>query len=447
VSDVGDEVGGRYRLERLLRRGPMSEVWAARDLELERAVAVKLLAPTAAVERFRREARAVASLAHENVTRLYDYGEDHDRPYMVLEYLPGGTLADRLRDEGRLDPRAAEALAAGIAAGLAHAHDHGVVHRDLKPANVLFDPEGRPKIADFGIARMAAGEATITEAGTVLGTAAYLSPEQAAGESAGPASDVYALGVILYRMLVGRLPFEADDPMELALLHRDAPPPGPESLPSDVPPALAAVTLAALAKDPAARPHDGAALLAALTGSPDPASAPTLIVPPTDETRVLARTPARRSGGRGTGWRFLVAGLLLALVAAGAGLAWVVTRQPSATTPPPNTTSLTGETLPQEVPSQRVSTQAPTTESPTTRATTAESRPASTTSAATTAPTTTTTPETTTTAPTEPTEPTTTEATTTAPTEPTTTTATTIETQATTTAPTASVPSTPTAGG
>src|SRR6185437_6549429 len=163
-------IAGRYRLDELLGRGGMSEVWSAEDLELGRRVAIKLLAPDADQARFEREARAVASLAHPNVSQLYDYGEENGRPYMVLEYLGGDTLESRL-DGKPLPDDEAYGIAAGIAAGLAHAHARGVVHRDLKPANVLFDEEGRPKLADFGIARMAAGEGTLTEAGTVLGTA------------------------------------------------------------------------------------------------------------------------------------------------------------------------------------------------------------------------------------------------------------------------------------
>jgi serine/threonine protein kinase len=214
-------IAGRYRLDELLGRSGMSEVWGATDIDLDRRVALKLLAPEADTARFEREARAFAALAHPNVTQLYDYGEDGGRPFMVLEYLPGGTLDDRLRS-GPLSDVEAFAIAGDIAAGLAHAHSRGVVHRDLKPSNVLFDEEGRAKLADFGIARMSAGEGTLTEAGTVLGTAAYISPEQAAGEPAMPASDVYSFGVILFRMLTGRPPFEADDPFELVALHRDA---------------------------------------------------------------------------------------------------------------------------------------------------------------------------------------------------------------------------------
>ena len=228
-------IAGRYRLDTLLGQSGMSEVWCATDIELDRRVALKLLAPQADVERFEREARAVASLAHPNITQLYDYGEEDGRPYMVLEYVPGGTLEDRLA-KGPLPDAETHAIATDIASGLAHAHSRGVVHRDLKPANVLFDEEGRAKLADFGIARMAAGEGTLTEAGTVLGTAAYISPEQARGVTATPASDVYSFGVILFRMLTGQPPFEAADPLALVVLHRDAEPPVVETIRPDAPP-------------------------------------------------------------------------------------------------------------------------------------------------------------------------------------------------------------------
>src|SRR3984893_12585546 len=257
-------IAGRYRLDEVLGRGGMSEVWRADDLELDHHVPIKLLAPDADTARFEREARAVASLAHPNITQLYDYGESEGRPYIVLEYVPGGTLEARLRAKAPLPDHETFAVAAGIAAGLAHAYARGVVHRDLKPANVLFDEEGRPKLADFGIARMAAGEGTLTEAGTVLGTAAYISPEQAMGAPATAASDVYSFGVILYRMLTGRLPFESRNPMALVLLHLDSPPPAISRFRDDAPPGLESTAMAALAKDPAARPPDGAALLAEL---------------------------------------------------------------------------------------------------------------------------------------------------------------------------------------
>src|SRR5436305_11329826 len=260
----------------------MSEVFLADDLELGRRVALKLRGREADPARFEREARAAAALTHPNVNQLFDYGEVAGRPFMVLEYLPGGTLEDRLRPGRPLPDAESEEIARGMAAGLAHAHERGLVHRDLKPSNVLFDADDRPKIADFGIARMG-GAGTLTEAGTVMGTAAYISPEQAAGEAAGPASDVYSLGVILFRMLTGRLPFESEQPLALVAMHRDVPAPRVESIRQDVPPRLAAIVDAALAKDPADRPPDGGALAAAL-GVPRPAPAveetATAILPP-----------------------------------------------------------------------------------------------------------------------------------------------------------------------
>src|SRR5919205_1368291 len=253
-------VADRYRLERRLATGGMGEVWEAEDLELGRSVALKLLGPSADPVRFEREARAAASLAHPNVNQLFDYGEWEGRPYMVLELLPGGSLEDRLRDGRPLPDADTERIAGEIAAGLAHAHARGLVHRDLKPANVLCDADGRAKIADFGIARMG-GAGTLTEAGTLLGTAAYISPEQAAGEPATAASDVYSFGVILFRMLTGRPPFEAEEPLELVKLHRNVPPPPVASIRPDAPLQIARLADASLAKDPAARPRDGSALV------------------------------------------------------------------------------------------------------------------------------------------------------------------------------------------
>ena len=177
---TGETIAGRYRLLEPLGRGAMSAVWLAHDDELERQVAVKVLAASADPARFEREARAVAALSHPNICSLYDYGEADGRPYMVLEYLPNGSLEDRLRDRQRLADPETLRVATEIAAGLAHAHERGLVHRDLKPANVLFDAEERAKIADFGIARMGSA-GTLTEAGTVLGTASYISPDRRAG--------------------------------------------------------------------------------------------------------------------------------------------------------------------------------------------------------------------------------------------------------------------------
>jgi serine/threonine protein kinase len=323
-------IAGRYRLDELIGQTGMSEVWLGTDLELGRRVALKLLAPNADTARFEREARAVASLGHPNITQLYDYGEEDGRPYMVLEYLPGGTLEERLRDGKRLSDEDTWAIAAALAAGLAHAHSRDVVHRDLKPANVLFDEEGRAKLADFGIARMAAGEGTLTEAGTVLGTATYISPEQAAGAPASAASDVYSFGVMLYRMLTGRLPFESSDPMELVALHRDAPVPPLAELREDAPGVLESATTAALAKDPADRPQNGRELLAALGVAAGAGVTTTgAVFADPDATRVIpaaaAGPPPPPPAPRRRRAPLLAAGLL-ALGLAGGGLAYELTR-------------------------------------------------------------------------------------------------------------------------
>ncbi|HYX77051.1 MAG TPA: serine/threonine-protein kinase, partial [Gaiellaceae bacterium] len=283
---MADElVAGRYRLETRLGGG-MSEVWLAEDVELGRRVALKFLGRDADPARFDREARAVAALADPNICRLYDYGHAGGRPFMVLEFLPGGTLEDRLVPDQPYPDDETERIARELASGLAHAHAQGLVHRDLKPANILFDEEGRAKIADFGIARLG-GSRTLTETGTLLGTAGYMSPEQAQGQPATPASDVYSFGVILYRLLTGRLPFEAESAVELARMHvQEEAQPVRKTRPG-APVALAALADAALAKDPAARPPDGAALVAALGPGATALEAPTVVA-------AGSRPPARR---------------------------------------------------------------------------------------------------------------------------------------------------------
>jgi eukaryotic-like serine/threonine-protein kinase len=374
-------IDGRYRVVRELGRGAMSSVLLADDLELARQVAVKLLAPTADRERFDREARAVAALAHPNIAALYDYGSADDRPYMVLEYLPGGSLEDRMQDrDGPLQDDETRTVARQVAAGLAHAHARGLVHRDLKPANILFDAEGRAKLVDFGIARVLDSH-TLTEAGTVLGTASTISPEQAAGEPAGPASDVYSFGVVLFRLLTGTPPFTAANAMELVRLHRDEPPPSVASRRTDAPADLAGIVDAALQKDPARRPADGAALLRLLS---DDEPATILLAPSTEEPTRVLRAGRRRRPPR----RALAAAVVMLVLAAAGGVttAVLLTTRDGGAPPSAPTTSLVPPTVPTapSVPSTTPATTEPATS--TGQGTTA---PAVTTSETTTAPTTT----------------------------------------------------------
>jgi len=304
-------VRGRYRLLEQLAAGPMSEVWTARDLELDRFVALKLWARDADPERFAREAQAAAALSHPNICRLFDYGETDGRPFIVLELLDGGSLEDRLRPGRALPDREARVIARELASALAYAHAQGVVHRDVKPMNVLFDEEGRAKLADFGIARIS-GASTLTEGGTVLGTAAYLSPEQARGEPVGPPADIYAFGVILYRMLTGHLPLEADNPVELAAMHATHEPRPLASRRSDAPPELERLATRALAKAPEDRPRDGSAVLAELTDVDE-------------QTHVLAPPARRRIRPR----HIAAAAAVAAVALAGAAVAVLVTPEQS----------------------------------------------------------------------------------------------------------------------
>jgi serine/threonine-protein kinase len=385
---MADElIAGRYRLIEPLGRGSMSAVWLAEDEELQRRVAVKTLAPSADRDRFAREARAVAALSHPNICALFDYGADETRPYMVLEYFPNGSLEDRLRSGRPLSDAETTRIATEIAAGLAHAHERGLVHRDLKPANILFDGEQRAKIADFGIASMA-GTGTLTDAGTVLGTASYISPEQATGLPAGPPSDVYSFGVILFRMLTGRLPFVSTNAMELVRMHRDVQPPPVSAVRPDAPPRLDALVSESLRKDPRERPPDGAALYAALRGDETAAT----MVLGAEPTRVIPRPQRKRNS------TVPLIGLALALLLAGAGLAFALTHG-SDSTPPAATSNVSVPSVPSATVStmESTSTTVPSTTEPTTTAhtTTRPAPPPPTTEPTTTAPTTTALPPTT----------------------------------------------------
>jgi eukaryotic-like serine/threonine-protein kinase len=379
-----DVIAGRYRLLEPLGRGAMSSVWLAEDEELGRRVAVKRLAQHADRARFEREARAAAALSHPNICSLYDYGDAEGRPYMVLEYLPNGTLEDRLQGRALPDDETLR-VAIEVAAGLAHAHDRDLVHRDLKPTNIMFDAEDRAKIADFGIARMM-GSGTLTEAGTVLGTASYISPEQASGDPAGPASDVYSFGVILFRMLTGRLPFVSTNAMELVRRHRDEAPPSVADFRSDAPPRLEAVVVAALAKDPAARPANGGALLRQLRGTEGAARAllaPDAFPSATAATQIL-RPPRQPPPRRRAYWLVPLAVLLL-----GGGVALALVTSEGTGGSDATTSAPLGLTLPHV--STAASTKPATTAASTTeQATTSTAAPTTTTAHTTTRPATTT---------------------------------------------------------
>ena len=249
--------GGRYRLERPLGHGGMASVYLGHDSELDRPVAVKLLAENAVGEaalrqRFVREARVAARLSHPNVVSVFDAGEDEGRPYIVMEHVEGETLSELVARRGRLPPEEARELALQAARGLAHAHAARLVHRDIKPQNLLLRGDGTLKIADFGIARAAEGTA-LTQAGTVLGTAAYIAPEQALGEPATPASDVYSLGAVLYELLTARPPLEVRSLEDLAKETTIAP---VRELAPEVPRDLEDVVMRCLARNPAYRPAD-----------------------------------------------------------------------------------------------------------------------------------------------------------------------------------------------
>jgi eukaryotic-like serine/threonine-protein kinase len=277
VDSLGPE--GRYRLVRQLGVGGMGEVWEADDTVLGRRVALKVLVQelandARATRRFVREARATAKLTHPNVTRVYDFGRDGGLPYLVMELLEGDTLADRLAG-GPLPPAEAARIGAAVADALDAAHSRGIVHRDVKPSNVVLTPAGEVKVMDFGIAA-AADETQSTTGSGLYGTAAYISPERAAGQAATPAADLYSLGAVLYELLTGRPPFLGDSPVLVVRAHLHEQPRPVRELAPWVPTQLADVCEAALAKDPTQRPSSAARLAMHLRAAPSRPAAPVL---------------------------------------------------------------------------------------------------------------------------------------------------------------------------
>jgi serine/threonine-protein kinase len=294
MSVTEDLFADRYRLERRLGVGGMSTVQLAFDTRLERYVAVKLLAEHLAaddgfVQRFRREALAAARLVHPNVVQVYDFGTDEGshRQFIAMEYVEGHSGAELLREQGRMPADEVVDLCAQACRGLDYAHRNGVVHRDIKPGNLLRNAEGLVKIADFGIAK-AADDSDITRVGAVIGTAAYLAPEQARGEPAGPASDLYALGVVAYQLMSGRLPYEAQSLTELALKQQREEPPLLDQLDRRIPHGVALAVAQALEMDPARRPQSAEAFRAQLARG---AAGEAVDVEPTEATSVLAADP------------------------------------------------------------------------------------------------------------------------------------------------------------
>ncbi|MEU7825228.1 protein kinase [Catellatospora sp. NPDC049133] len=268
MLDPGLTLGGRYTLQVLIARGGMGEVWRAEDTVLGRRVAVKVLLPNLAVDpgfaaRFRAEAQAMAALSDPGIVEIYDYGQADGIAYLVMQFVEGESLLSLVRRVGPLEPARAMRLLARAADAIHAAHLHGIVHRDVKPANLLLRADGRLALTDFGIARIVAAD-RLTAAGEIFGTASYLAPEQVTGADIGPATDVYALGVVAYEMLTQRRPFAGDTPLAVALQHVNEPPP---ELPDSIPEPVRAVVVRALAKDPADRWPSAAALSAAASAA------------------------------------------------------------------------------------------------------------------------------------------------------------------------------------
>jgi beta-lactam-binding protein with PASTA domain len=326
-------VDNRYRLVRPLGSGGMADVFLAHDSILDRNVALKVMSTRYAsddefVERFKREAQSAAALSHPNIVSIFDLGASEDGTYYIaMEYLPGGTLKDRIMRKGALPARTAAAVALQIAEALQAAHERGVIHRDIKPHNILITESGDVKVTDFGIAR-AASSSTMTRTGSILGTAHYISPEQAMGEHVGPSSDLYSLGVVLYEMLTGELPYDADTPLGIAMKHVNGHLRQPKEVNPSVPAGINAITCRLLAKDPEDRYASDAELIEDLervaTGL-GPASATTEMMATrampaaTALTRVDPPPTGDRNGKHRRPWPLILAVLGLLLLAP---LAW-----------------------------------------------------------------------------------------------------------------------------
>ncbi|CAN5660807.1 Stk1 family PASTA domain-containing Ser/Thr kinase [soil metagenome] len=339
MSPAKEVYGGRYEVLGRAGAGGMAEVYRARDELLGREVALKVLSERFAqdssfVERFRREAQSAANLSHPNIVSLYDYGSDDGAYFIVMEYIDGHALSDIIASEAPLLPERAADIASDVAGALQRAHAADLVHRDIKPGNIMITSTGQTKVTDFGIARaLGRGDQTMTQTGMVIGTASYLSPEQAQGNPVDARSDVYSLGCVLYEMLTGRVPFSGDTPLSIVYKHVREEPQPPSRLNSDVPAELDAIALKAMAKNPDNR-YSGASEMQAdlqrfLSGQKVLATPllneATTIAAPVGGTEVLRRTdtsyPARERSGRGAGFWVLLSLLILALFGL---LAWAL---------------------------------------------------------------------------------------------------------------------------
>jgi eukaryotic-like serine/threonine-protein kinase len=305
-------IDDRYRVVERLGSGGMADVYCAEDSQLGRRVALKVLNTRFAedpgfVERFHREASSAAGLQHPNIVAIFDRGEWDGTYYIAMEYVEGRTLKDVVREKGLAPPDAAIDITLQILRAARYAHKSGIVHRDIKPHNVLIDQEGRVRVADFGIAR--AGTSDMTETGSIMGTAQYISPEQAQGRPVDARSDLYSIGVVLYELLTGRVPFDAESPVTVALMQVNEPPIPPMEIKPDIPPALDAIVMRAIEKDPARRFADADEFIAALESA---RQAPQqVIAPPPVVEEVVVEEPRSRW------WLWLLILLALAAIALG----------------------------------------------------------------------------------------------------------------------------------
>jgi eukaryotic-like serine/threonine-protein kinase len=320
-------VDNRYRLVKPLGSGGMADVYLAHDSILDRDVALKVMSTRYAsdeefVERFKREAQSAAALSHPNIVSIFDRGVSEDGTYYIaMEYLPGGTLKDRIMSKGAFPVRTAAAVALQIAEALCAAHERGVIHRDIKPHNILITESGDVKVTDFGIAR-AASSSTMTRTGSILGTAHYISPEQAMGEPVGPASDLYSLGVVLYEMLTGDLPYDAETPLGIAMKHVNGHLHQPKEVDPSIPAGINAITCRLLAKNPEDRYASDAELIEDLervAAGLEPADTTTEMMttrpmPEVAPTRVSQPSGGRRNGKRRKGWPEVLVVLTLLLL-------------------------------------------------------------------------------------------------------------------------------------